>query len=76
MRLLSRFVAIGVSLASVSAQSLYDYGGDASALVELTDANVESEVVNDANHVWVVEFYADWCAPASRCDAAPVTQPL
>ena len=35
MRLLSRFVASGVSLASVTAQSLYDYGGEASALAHI-----------------------------------------
>ena len=61
MRALSRFVAIGVALAGVGAQSLYDYGGEASALVELTDANFEAEVTLDTAHVWVVEFYADWC---------------
>jgi len=46
--------------ASASAQPLYHFGPD-SSIVQLTDENFEKEVVADSRHVWVVEYYADWC---------------
>ena len=42
-----------------AADPLYDWS--ASPLVKLDDDNFASEVTKDTKHVWVVEFYADWC---------------
>lgn len=40
--------------------SLYDI--TSSVVTELTDNNFASLVENDKTHLWVVEFYADWCS--------------
>ncbi|XP_065218856.1 protein disulfide-isomerase A6 homolog [Planococcus citri] len=37
--------------------ALYTSGSD---VVDLTDSNFESKVI-DSNNVWIVEFYAPWC---------------
>ena len=43
-----------------SAQSIYEFGAD-SPIVKLTDDNFDKEVTADTRHLWVVEYYADWC---------------
>merc|ERR1719171_786606 len=47
-----------VALASAN-EPLYSF--DTSPLVELTEDNFEKLVLRDEKHLWVVEFYADWC---------------
>ena len=47
-------------VALVSAdQPLYEFGE--TALVQLDDSNFEKTVLRDDKHLWVVEYYADWC---------------
>ena len=40
-------------------EPLYDF--DATSIVKLDDDNFESTVTKDLKHLWVVEYYADWC---------------
>merc|ERR1719271_1826535 len=47
-----------VALASAN-EPLYSF--ESSPLVELTDDNFEKLVLRDDKHLWVVEYYADWC---------------
>lgn len=46
-------------LGAAAAESLYEWSS--SPLTKLGDDNFASEVTSDAKHLWVVEFYADWC---------------
>jgi len=52
-------VVLSGLVALAAAEPLYDFAD--SPLVALEDSNFESEVVKDDAHLWVVEFYADWC---------------
>ncbi|KOO25095.1 disulfide isomerase [Chrysochromulina tobinii] len=38
---------------------LYDFGE--SPLTKLDDTNFDQTVIKDDRHLWVVEYYADWC---------------
>jgi len=51
-------LAAFVALASAN-EPLYSY--ESSPLVELDDSNFEKLVLRDEKHLWVVEYYADWC---------------
>merc|ERR1719502_123346 len=55
-----RSTALLLGVAAVAANDPI-YGFDEGSLVKLTDANFESEMMRDSKHLWVVEYYADWC---------------
>lgn len=55
---LGRLLA-ATALALASAEPLYKF--DDVPITQLTDENFETTVTNDLKHVWVVEYYADWC---------------
>merc|ERR1719327_1089458 len=44
---------------AAAGQPLYDFSS--SPVIQLTEANYESEMVADNTALWVVEYYADWC---------------
>ena len=51
---------LGAALAVAAANDpLYDF--EAVPIVKLDDDNFDATVTKDAKHVWVVEYYADWC---------------
>lgn len=54
-----RLTAALLPVLAAANDPLYDWS--ASPLVQLGDDNFASEVTKDTKHVWVVEFYADWC---------------
>ena len=53
-----RAAALLVGFAA-AADPLYDFGQ--SSLVKLGDDNFATDMTKDTKHVWVVEYYADWC---------------
>jgi protein disulfide-isomerase A6 len=54
-----RAFVLAFVLALAAAESLYDFAD--SPLIQLEDSTFEHEVVKDDAHLWVVEYYADWC---------------
>ena len=54
-----RSLLVCAALASAGAQSLYNF--EESSIVQLDDENFHSVMTADTNHMWVVEYYADWC---------------
>ena len=56
-----------------AADPLYDWS--ASPLVKLDDDNFASEVTKDTKHVWVVEFYADWCGHCKNLSLIHISEP-
>lgn len=44
---------------SAAAEAIYDFTD--LPITKLSDENFESTVTSDMKHVWVVEYYADWC---------------
>ena len=52
-------VALLVGFAAAADPALYDFVE--SSLVKLGDDNFLTDMVKDTKHVWVVEYYADWC---------------
>jgi hypothetical protein len=57
-----------LGLAVAQNTPLYDFSS--SPLVQLDDSNFDDLVIKDDKHLWVVEFYADWCAFACVGSAA------
>ena len=51
--------ALLVGFAAAADPALYDFAE--SSLVKLGDDNFASDMTKDTKHVWVVEYYADWC---------------
>jgi thiol:disulfide interchange protein len=54
------FTFLAATLAATGAQPLYKFD-DSSPIVQLGDENFDSLVTADTSHMWVVEYYADWC---------------
>jgi protein disulfide-isomerase A6 len=50
---------LGLLAVAAANEPLYDF--ESSPLIKLDDSNFDKEVVKDDGHLWVVEFYADWC---------------
>jgi len=54
-----KILAVAFLAASAAGEALYEFSN--SPLVQLEDGNFESMVTKDDRHMWVVEYYADWC---------------
>ena len=50
---------LGLLAVAAANEPLYDF--ESSPLIKLDDSNFDKEVIKDDGHLWVVEFYADWC---------------
>lgn len=48
------------ALAVVTGVLADDFYGPGSNVIELTDSNFQSKVLN-SDEIWIVEFYAPWC---------------
>ena len=58
MRIFSTCLAVGTTLLAGVAEALYKFPGP---VVELTTSNFKSEVLDDKDSMWLLEFYAPWC---------------
>ena len=54
-----RAATLLVGFAAAADPALYDFAE--SSLVKLGDDNFATDMTKDTKHVWVVEYYADWC---------------
>ena len=58
--MLARALLLGCAAAVAANDPIYAFDAE-SSLTQLNDGNFEATVAKDAKHLWVVEFYADWC---------------
>ena len=56
------FALVALLLMSLAAPLVALYDAD-SAVIQLTEADFDEKVMESSDALWLIEFYAPWCAP-------------